>query len=114
MSIAKTHRAQRPGARGTREGRRTRRFRPQVQALESRELLSVTTLLWSQGVSLPATRGGPAALVSGGSIIVAGGKTSGSATAVNSLAPTAASWATLRNLSSGRVGPGFVAMPSGL
>jgi hypothetical protein len=57
MSIAKTHRAQRPGARGPRDRRRTSRFRPQVQPLELRELLTATPLYWGNAASLPA---GPA------------------------------------------------------
>lgn len=85
-----------------------------LQVLESRELLSNTTLLWSTGATLPAPRGGPAAVVLSGTTIVAGGKTTGSATAVVQGVPTSSTWGPLPNIDIGRVGPGFVSTSGGL
>jgi N-acetylneuraminic acid mutarotase len=86
-----------------------------MQALESRELLSNTTLLWSAGVSLPAPRGGASAVAVNGTVVVAGGSTTGSATAVVQGTVTSSTWATLPgSINTGRVGAGFVAASNGL
>jgi hypothetical protein len=82
--------------------------------LESRELLSVTSLLWSTAVPLPAPRAAAAVAEVNGATVVAGGTTSGSATAVVSDTPTTSTWASLPNVNTGRVGPGFVATSRGL
>jgi N-acetylneuraminic acid mutarotase len=94
--------------------RARRRLTLAVQALESRELLTGTSLLWSVGNTLPAPRGGPAAVEVNGAIVVAGGQTTGSATAVVQSLPTSSSWASDPNIDSGRVGPGFVSTSAGL
>ncbi len=85
-----------------------------LQMLESRELLTGTSLLWSTGVALPAPRGAAAVALVNGATVVAGGSTTGSATAVVSNTPTTSSWATLPSVNSGRFGPGFVSTSKGL
>jgi hypothetical protein len=93
---------------------RSRRVFLEPQRLEARELLAATPLLWSSGVSLPAPRGGPAAVDLAGTLIVVGGKSTGSVREVDRLAPGSSAWSALPGVNIGRVGPGLVSTPNGL
>jgi N-acetylneuraminic acid mutarotase len=93
---------------------RSRAYVARLQWLEDRALLSATPLLWSTGVSLPAARGGAAAVEVNGNIAVAGGATTGSATEVDQLRTTSSSWSTLPRVNYGQVSPGLVPITNGL
>jgi hypothetical protein len=87
--------------------------------LERRKLLSSTTLVWDDCVSLPSARRALAAYsgpnASGvPAIILAGGQTPADPTAVNELGILSSSWASDSNIDIGRVGPGKVSTPQGL